>query len=95
MFVMGSADLGSERLDLTLATQPRRGLGISAGAIVNPFYKIGGTFASPQLRVDATSAALTYGMATATGGLSILATGLRDRLLGNLNPCDSFRERNG
>jgi uncharacterized protein YhdP len=87
MNVYGTANLATERLDLSLATQARRGIGISAASIVNPYFKVRGTFASPQLQLDPTGAAVAAGAATATAGVSILARGFWQRLMGERNPC--------
>ena len=90
IYVFGQANLADEQLDLLLATQPRQGVGLSAASITNPFFKIGGSFAKPALEVDTKNAALAAGFATATGGLSILAKGLWDRVRGQRNPCPDF-----
>jgi hypothetical protein len=90
MFVFGDIDLKKERLDLSLATQARRGIGISAASITNPYFKVGGTLMSPQLQLDPASAALAASVATATAGLSIVIRGLWDRLMGERNPCPHF-----
>ncbi len=90
MYVYGGADLKTERLDLSLATQARRGLGISAASITNPYFKIGGTFVSPALQLDPGSAAVAASLATATAGLSIVIRGFLDRLMGQRNPCPKF-----
>jgi hypothetical protein len=90
MFVYGNVDLEQERLDLSLATQARRGIGISASTITNPYFKIGGTLASPALELDPASAAIAASVATATAGLSILIRGVFERLLGTQNPCPNF-----
>ena len=90
MFVYGGVDLERETLDLSLATQARRGIGISAATITNPYFKIGGTLAAPALQLDPTSAAIAASVATATAGLSIVIRGLFDRLMGTRNPCPEF-----
>ena len=90
MFVYGSADLERERLDLSLATQARQGIGLSAASITNPYFKVGGTLAAPALELDPASAAIAASVATATAGLSILVRGLFDRLMGTKNPCPNF-----
>ena len=92
MFVYGGADLEQETLDLSLATQARRGIGISAASITNPYFKIGGTLAQPALQLDPASAAVAASVATATAGLSILIRGVFDRLMGSQNPCPRFLE---
>lgn len=90
MFVYGTANLKKESLDLSLASQARRGIGISAATITNPYFKVGGTLAKPALQLDPTSAAVAASVATATAGLSILVRGLFDRLMGTRNPCPEF-----
>ncbi len=90
MFVFGTVDLASERLNLALASQARRGIGISAASITNPYFKIGGTLASPALQLDPASAAVAAGIATATAGLSIVVRGIWDRMMGQRNPCPQF-----
>lgn len=92
MFVLGSIDLENEALDLSLATQARRGIGISAATITNPYFKIGGTLRSPALALDPASAAVAASVATATAGLSVVVRGIWDRLQGERNPCPSFLE---
>jgi uncharacterized protein involved in outer membrane biogenesis len=83
----GRIDLKSERIDLAWNTRPREGLGISASAITNPFVRLGGTLSSPIIGLKPTEAALSTGAAVATGGLSILAKGLLDRLRAEEDVC--------
>ena len=90
MFVFGKVDLKTERLDLALASQARRGIGVSAASITNPYFKIGGTLASPALQLDPGSAAVAASIATATAGLSIVVRGVWDRMMGQRNPCPKF-----
>ncbi|MGD8831257.1 MAG: AsmA family protein [Pseudomonadales bacterium] len=90
MFVLGSVDLKAEKLNLSLVTQARRGIGISAATLTNPYFKIGGTLVEPKLELDPQSAALAAGVATATAGLSIIVKGVWSRLMGENNPCPRF-----
>ncbi len=90
MFVYGGVNLATEKLDLSLATQARRGIGISAASITNPYFKVGGTLVEPALQLDPASAAVAASVATATAGLSILVRGVWDRLMGTQNPCPGF-----
>lgn len=87
LFVLGSIDLADERLDLVFKTEARRGLGVSLATIAHPFLKVGGTFSSPEILLDTTSAAVTYGLATATWGWSIILDGILGRLDDDTNPC--------
>ncbi len=61
MYMAGTADLGSEQLDLSLATQPRKGIGISAGSLVAPYFKVGGAFTQLQLQLDPQTPSLLPG----------------------------------
>jgi uncharacterized protein involved in outer membrane biogenesis len=83
----GDIDLSTEEIDLTLRTKTREGLGVSLGGIVNSFLKIGGTLNDPSLAVDAAGSVTTAGAAVATGGLSVLARGLWDRVSAEANIC--------
>jgi len=80
-------NLGSERLEMSVRTTSRGGLGISAGELLNPFVRIKGTLARPRLAVDEQGVLITGGAAVATGGLSILAKGLWDRMKRSDDPC--------
>ena len=92
MFVYGGVDLERETLDLSLATQARQGIGISAASITNPYFKVGGTLVAPALQLDPASAAIAASVATATAGLSILIRGVFERMMGTRNPCPNFLE---
>ena len=82
-----SVNLKNERLQVTVRTTPQRALSISAGELVNPYVQVVGTLAAPRLSVDETGLLVSGGAAVATGGLSILAKGLWDRLSREAEPC--------
>ncbi len=88
-FVLGGElDLATEQLNLTFNSRSRKGLGISAGKAITPYFKLGGTLAYPRIVVDPKGVALSGSAAVATGGISILAEGLWDRwVLTASNPC--------
>ena len=96
----GNIDLNSERLNITFNSKQRKGLGISASDLVNPFIKVGGTLASPSLELDPGSTVVKGGIAVATMGISILANSLAERFLSSKDPCGDAlkqidkRERN-
>lgn len=90
-FSEGKVDLSSEAVDMSFRTVPRKGLGISAGAVVNPFFRIGGTLMKPALQLDVTKGAISGGAMVATAGLSVLFKSLSDRLLGSKDPCGDAR----
>ena len=83
----GSVDLNTEALDITIRTRPRSGLTISAGELVNPFTKVVGTLSEPKLAVDEQGVLVTGGAAVATGGVSLLAKALWDRIGQSTDPC--------
>ncbi len=86
LLARGHIDLGSETLDLDILAQPRRGLGISLGDLINPFTRIGGTLASPRIVADPKSAVFETGAGLATGGLWPLGKKLLQRLF-NSDAC--------
>jgi uncharacterized protein involved in outer membrane biogenesis len=73
-------DLKTEKIRIGIRTTPRRILSISAGELINPYVQVVGTLAKPQLAVDEAGVLISGGAAVATGGLSLLARGLWDRL---------------
>jgi len=92
VIVGGNVNLGSERLNLSLQATPRKGLGISIGGVANQFLKLGGTLRSPQLQLDATGSVTTTGAAVATGGLSLLAKSMWDRVKAQGDICKDLRK---
>lgn len=83
----GKLDFGDEAVDLTWTLKPRRGVGINAGTIVNPFIKVGGTLANPKLETKPLDAAVTTGAAVATAGITVLLKGVYDRITAEKNVC--------
>ena len=83
----GNINFETEALDLTLNTKSREGLGVSVGDVANSFIKLGGTLKEPALGVDAVGSVTTTGAAIATGGLSLLAKGLWDRVSSEVDIC--------
>ena len=82
----GTLDLRTEQLAFDFNTRPRKGIGVSAGMFTNPFIHVAGTLVSPRLGVSA-KAATSGAAALATGGLSLLAQGLFDRVQGGQDLC--------
>jgi hypothetical protein len=83
----GTIDLGSETLDLGFKTRVRKGLGISASTVVNPFIKLGGTLSSPVIELDSKGTAVAGSMAVATAGLSVIGKALYDRFIDSRDLC--------
>jgi hypothetical protein len=81
-------DLKTEKIKIGFATIPKKGVSfVSFGEVVNPYLGIQGTLGRPEIRLDQKSAVIAGGAAAATGGLSILAKGLWDRMKGAGDAC--------
>jgi hypothetical protein len=83
----GTIDLHTEKLSFEFNTRPRKGIGITAGMFTNPFVQLGGTLANPHLTASAKGFA-SGALAVGTGGLSLLAKGLVDRVAGEADLCE-------
>mgnify|MGYP001549842159 CR=1 FL=1 len=89
----GVIDLETEKLDVSFNTKPRTGIGISAGVIINPLTKVGGTMTSPSLALNPKDTVISGTAAVATAGLSLLAKSMSDRFLSSKDPCgDAVKE---
>jgi len=88
-----SIDFKTEHLRMAVRATPRRALSISAGELVNPYVQVVGTLAAPRLAVDETGVLISGGAAIATGGLTVLARGLWDRMKGAGDPCKRSTEK--
>ncbi len=82
----GSIDLHTEKLLLDFNTRPRKGIGVSPGMFTNPLIRLEGTLISPRMGVGAKGVA-SGAAAAATGGLTVVAGGLFDRMAGEKDMC--------
>jgi len=88
----GAIDLDTEDLDFEWVTKPRKGFGVSASTLTNPYVKLGGTLAEPALEVKPAQAMISTGVAVATAGLSLLGKGLYDRVTSEGKVCEKALE---
>jgi hypothetical protein len=88
-----SINLKTEDLRVVVRTTPRRALSVSMGELVNPYVQVVGTLAAPRLAVDEKGVLITGGAAVATGGLTLLARGIWDRLTRSGDPCKQVTDR--
>lgn len=89
----GEIDLVTEKIDLSFNTKARKGIGVSASALINPFIKVGGRLNNPTVELDPAGTVVKGGIAVATVGLSILARSMTDRFLSSKDPCgDALKE---
>ena len=87
ILVTGDIDLETEALTINFRAKPREGLGVSFGTLANSFLGVRGTMRSPKIVVDTRNSVTATGAAVATGGLSLLAQGLWDRLSAEQDIC--------
>jgi uncharacterized protein involved in outer membrane biogenesis len=89
----GEIHLEDERLAIRFDNQARKGLGLSAASLVNPYVQITGTLARPSLGLDIASSALAGGAAVASGGLTVFAKPLFGRFISRADPCEVALKR--
>ncbi|WOJ95523.1 AsmA family protein [Congregibacter brevis] len=88
----GQIDLRSEKLNISFNNRARKGLGISAASVINPFVAVTGTLAKPSLGLDIASSAISGGAAVASAGVTIIAKPLLERIFARGNPCEAAME---
>jgi len=88
----GVIDLQTEKIDLSFNSKPRKGIGISAGALINPLIKVGGRLTTPAVEIDPAGTVVSGGLAVATLGISVLAKSMSDRFLSSADPCGEARK---
>jgi len=93
MALTSVVDLKSEGLEMNIRTTPRKGISISAGELINPYIKVIGTLAAPRMAVDEKGVLLTGGAAVATGGLTLLASAVWDRMRRSQDRCAKISEQ--
>ncbi len=87
MVAKGVIDLNTEKVQFTFNTKLRKGIGISASMVVNPFVSITGTLMSPVIGLDPAAVAVKGTVAVATLGISLLVKSLADRYFSSKDPC--------
>lgn len=87
---VGDINLKTEEISFGFGTTPRTGIGISAGDLINPFVRLGGTLAEPKLTIDKTGSLLEGGAAYATAGLSIIAKSIYKRWIRPDQSCSRY-----
>jgi hypothetical protein len=95
MLGKGKIDLNTEKIDLQWVTKPRKGIGLSASMITNPYIKLGGTLSNPSLQLKGVEAVASTGVAVATLGISLVAKGMLDRITAEKKVCKQALEEIG
>jgi hypothetical protein len=88
----GRIDFHTEKLKLEWIAKPRKGFGISASMLTNPYIKLGGTLADPSLELKPLEAVTSTGVAVATLGISLVAKGMFDRITAEKKVCTKALE---
>jgi len=94
-YATGEINLGKEALKLVFLTKSRTGIGLSPLKVIAPRLRVGGTIMAPRFSVDTTTSALSTGAAFFTGGMSVLATGLWDRMSSSADACPQLYKQSG
>ena len=91
----GTINLKDEKIDLQFQTTPSSLLGSNLAELANPFVSIEGTLAKPKPVIDPGRTIVYGGAAAATGGISLIAKAVWDRLRGASRPCERLRDELG
>ena len=83
----GKTDRETEKLNFRWVTKPRKGIGVSASMITNPYIKLGGTLSNPSIELKPLEALTSTGVAIATMGISLVAKGMLDRVTAEKKVC--------
>ncbi len=89
----GTLDFSTEELRLDWITKPRKGIGVSASMFTNPYIRLGGTLARPQIEMKPAQAVASTGLAVATMGISLVAKGMADRVTADKKVCEQAMKK--
>jgi len=89
----GKIDFTTEKLDFDWVTKPRKGIGLSASMLTNPYIKLGGTLAKPAIELKGAQAVASTGVAVATMGISLVLRGMLDRATAEKKVCETALEK--
>jgi AsmA protein len=87
MLGRGQISFATEKLKFDWVTKPRKGIGLSASMLTNPYIKLGGTLAHPSIELKGAQAVASTGVAVATLGISLVAKGMLDRATAEKKVC--------
>lgn len=93
LIAKGTVDLKTEELHFNFNATPTKALKVSASELFNPYIRISGTLANPDVGLDPAKALLHGGAAVGTAGISILAKGLLDRMATAKPLCEQMLEK--
>ncbi len=91
----GEIDFPGDKIDFVLTPKAREGLGISASSLARAVY-LGGSLKDPKIEIKPRGLITTgvnIASALASGGMTLVALGLYDRVHANSDVCDIARGR--
>ena len=86
----GTINLANEQIAMNVHADPRKGIGISASSLMNPFVGLRGTLSEPQISLNPAATLIGGTAAVATAGLSIIAESLYKRWFKSRDPCKTM-----
>jgi hypothetical protein len=89
----GKLAIENEKLEFEWVAKPREGIGLSASSLSEPYLKLGGTLADPELEIKPLSATVSTGLAVVTFGLSVVAKDVWNRISAENDICGDVRKR--
>ena len=90
----GEINLKTEKLDAGIRPKPRKGIPISAGSLASLVH-VGGTLKNPKIQLDPKDVAVKYAKYSAhiaTGGLTLIADVIKDKIQANQDVCEMILE---
>ncbi len=86
----GTVDLKTEKLDAGITPKPRKGIPISVTGYLSGLIHVGGTLKNPKVQLDPKDVAVKYAKYSAhvaTGGLTLIAEKIKDKIQANQDIC--------
>ncbi len=95
LFGVGDINFGDETLRILLLPKARQGFGINSASLAQ-IVRIGGTLSEPETEIDprgVLQSGVSLWATVSSGGLFLLAQGLRNRYQANSDMCNSTADR--
>ncbi|GMR18437.1 MAG: hypothetical protein BMS9Abin33_0849 [Gammaproteobacteria bacterium] len=89
----GTVNLKTEELDVGITPKPRKGIPISITGSLSGLAVVGGTLKNPKLELDPKDVAVKYAKYSAhvaTGGLTLIAEKIKDKIQANQDICEKI-----
>ena len=86
----GTVNLKTEELEVGIVPKPRKGIPISVTGYLSGLIHVGGTLKNPKVQLDPKDVAVKYAKYSAhvaTGGLTLIAEKIKDKIQANQDIC--------